>query len=45
MAQGAMLALGVFNKSPKKSKKPAKASKKVKPVAFKKGGMSKKKGC
>ncbi len=44
MADGAMLALGMFNKSPKKAKKPVKASKKMKPVAMKKGGMAKGKG-
>lgn len=39
-----MLSLGMFNKAPKKAKKPAKAPKKMKPVAMKKGGMAKKKG-
>lgn len=41
MAQGAMLALGMFNKGAKKTKKPVKASKKMKPVAMKNGGMAK----
>lgn len=36
-----MLALGMFGKVPKKAKKPAKAPKKMKPVALKKGGMAK----
>lgn len=36
-----MLALGMFGKAPKKAKKPAKAQKKTKPVAMKKGGMVK----
>ncbi len=41
MAQGAMLALGMFNKGQKKSKKPVKASNKMKPVAMKNGGKVK----